>query len=30
MPKIELFNKQAQKVRDIELNHNVFGVEVNN
>ena len=30
MPKIELFNKQAQKVRDIELNDNVFGVEVNN
>ena len=30
MPKLELFNKQAQKVRDIELNDNVFGVEVNN
>ena len=30
MPKIELFNKQAEKVRDIELNDNVFGVEVNN
>jgi len=26
---LDLFNKQAQKVGDIELNENIFGVEVN-
>ncbi|GKX68818.1 50S ribosomal protein L4 [Inconstantimicrobium mannanitabidum] len=29
MPKVGLFNKQAQKVKDVELNDSVFAVEVN-
>ena len=29
MPVVGLFNKQGQKVKDVELNNNVFGVEVN-
>ncbi|MCB2295128.1 50S ribosomal protein L4 [Clostridium algoriphilum] len=29
MLKLDLFNKQAEKVGDIELNENIFGVEIN-
>ena len=29
MPTVGLFNKEGQKVGDIELNENIFGVEVN-
>ena len=29
MPKVGLFNKEGQQVGDIQLNEQVFGVEVN-
>ena len=29
MPTVGLFNKEANKVGDIELNENIFGAEVN-
>ena len=29
MPKVDLYNKEGQKVGDIELNENIFGVEIN-
>ena len=29
MPTVGLFNKEGQKVGDIQLSENVFGVEVN-
>ena len=29
MPTLDLFNKEGQKVGDIELNENIFGVEIN-
>ena len=29
MPTVGLFNKEGQKVGDIELNENIFGVEIN-